>query len=162
MTDNINEGQAETNDERSVTVTRVIEAPSERVYDAFLDPDELSEWLPPDGFSAEVHEFDATEGGTFRMSFNADVEELEPYASTFYGTYEELTPGERIVYVEAFETEDPGMAGEMTTTVTFEEVSDGTEVTVRQAGIPEAIPAEDAREGWNNSLDNLTALIAEQ
>lgn len=162
MTDKTNEGQEGTSEERSLTVTRVIEAPSERVYDAFLDPDELSEWLPPDGFSAEIHEFESEVGGTFRMTFNAETDELEPYSHTFYGQYEELSPGERIVYTQAFESDDPGMAGETTTTVTFEEITDGTEVTVRQSGIPEGIPAEDAEEGWNNSLDNLTHLIAEQ
>lgn len=148
-----------TSEERSVTVDRVIEAPPERVYEAFVDPDALAAWLPPGGFSCEVHEFDATEGGAFRMSFNADIEELEPYASTFYGTYEELTPGERIVYSEAFESDDPGMAGETTTTVTFEAVSDGTEVTVRQAGLPEAIPPEDANEGWIDSLETLADVV---
>ncbi|KYH24759.1 hypothetical protein HAPAU_31360 [Halalkalicoccus paucihalophilus] len=148
-----------TNEDRSITVTRVIEAHPNRVYKAFVDPDELAAWLPPEGFSAEVHEFDASEGGTFRMSFNAEIEELESYASTFHGTYQELSPGERIVYTEEFETDDPGMAGEMTTTVTFEEVPDGTEVIARQAGIPENIPPQDANEGWNDSLGNLAELV---
>ncbi|WP_254533032.1 SRPBCC domain-containing protein [Natrinema gelatinilyticum] len=80
----------ETPEGRSITVSRIIEAPPERVYEAFLDPDQVTQWLPPTGFSAEVHEFDATEGGTFRISFNTDVEELESYASTFHGTYQEL------------------------------------------------------------------------
>ncbi|WP_227380101.1 SRPBCC family protein [Haladaptatus halobius] len=150
-----------TNEDRSITVTRVIEAPPNRVYEAFVNPDELATWLPPEGFSAEIHEFDATEGGTFRMSFNADIEELESYAHTFHGTYEELSPGERIVYTEEFESDDPGMAGEMTTTVTFEDVPDGTEVTARQAGIPEAISPEDANEGWNDSLENLADIVQE-
>lgn len=160
-TDNRNKSMDETttNEDRSITVDRVIEASPERVYEAFVDPDELATWLPPEGFSAEVHEFDATEGGTFRMSFNADIEELEPYASTFSGTYQELVPGERIVYTNSFESDDPGMAGEMTTTVTFEEVPDGTEVTARQAGIPENIPPQDANEGWNDSLGNLAELV---
>lgn len=146
-------------EERSMTVNHVIEASPERVYEAFVDPDELAAWLPPEGFSGEIHEFHATEGGTFRMSFNADSEELEPYASTFHGTYEELVPGERIVYTEAFESDDPGMAGDMTTTVTFEQAPSGTEVTVRQAGIPEAIPPENANEGWTDSLENLADIV---
>ena len=160
MRDNTDNGQESSTDEgRSVTVNRVIEASPERVYDAFVDPDELAAWLPPEGFSCEVHEFDATEGGTFRMSFTADIEELEPYAHTFHGTYEELSPGQRIVYTEEFESDDPGMAGEMTTTVTFEKVSGGTEVTAHQAGIPENIPPQDANEGWNDSLGNLAELV---
>lgn len=158
-TDGESTTETTTNEERSVTVDRVIEAPPERVYEAFVDPDDLAAWLPPEGFSGEVHEFDATEGGSFRMSFNAEVEELESYANTFHGTYEELTPGERIVYTESFESDDPGMTGEMTTTVTFEAVPDGTEVTVRQAGIPEAIPPENANEGWIDSLENLADVV---
>ncbi|MFC7192085.1 SRPBCC domain-containing protein [Halocatena marina] len=147
------------NDDRSITVTRVIEAPPSRVYEAFVDPDELATWLPPEGFSAEVHEFDATEGETFRMSFNADTEALESYASTFHGTYQELSPGERIVYTEEFESDDPGMAGEMTTTITFEAVPDGTKVTAQQTGIPVNIPPENASEGWDDSLGNLAELV---
>jgi uncharacterized protein YndB with AHSA1/START domain len=148
-----------TNEERSLTMSRVIEVSPDRVYEAFLDPNDLAAWLPPDGFSAEVHEFEGREGGTFRISFTADTDELEEYASTFHGTYEELIQGERIVYTEAFETDDPGMTGEMTTTVTFEAVPDGTEITLRQAGIPENIPVENAREGWTNSLDNLESVV---
>ena len=166
MRDNTDDGresreEATTDEDRSITINRVIEAPPERVYEAFVDPDELTAWLPPEGFSAEVHEFDATEGGTFRMSFTADIEELEPYAHTFHGTYEEVSPGERIVYTEEFESNDPGMAGEMTTTVTFGKVSGGTEVTAHQAGIPENIPPQDANEGWNDSLGNLADVVKE-
>ena len=147
--------------ERSITVNRVTEASPDRVYDAFVDPDELAAWFPPEGFSAEIHEFDATEGGTFRISFNADTEELEPYAHTIHGAYDELTPGERIVYTTAFESDDPGMAGETTTTITFEEVPDGTEVTVHQVGLPEVMSPEDSREGWTDSLGNLADIVEE-
>lgn len=143
----------------ALTLSRTFDAPPERVYEAFVDPEEFAAWLPPEGFSGELHEFDATEGGGFRMSFNAEVEELEPYASTFSGTYEELIPGERIVYTEAFESDDPGMAGEMTTTVTLEAVPDGTAVTVEQAGMPETISPEDSSQGWTDSLDNLAAIV---
>ena len=159
MTDTTTTDETETAEARSVTVSRVIAASPERVYDAFLDPDELAAWLPPTGFSAEVDEFEGTEGGTFRITFAADTEELEPYSHSFHGTYEELIPGEQIVYTEEFETDDPGMAGEMTTTVTFEAVPDGTEVTVHQAGIPEAISPENANEGWTDSLGNLAEIV---
>ncbi len=150
-----------TNEDRSISVSRVIEASPERVYNAFVDPDELAAWLPPEGFSGEIHEFDASEGGTFRMSFNADIEELEPYSHSFHGAYKELSPGDRIVYTEEFESDDPGMAGETTTTVTFEKVSGGTEVTVRQTGIPDNIPPENANEGWIGSLENLADVVEE-
>nr|WP_255681684.1 SRPBCC domain-containing protein [Natrinema sp. SYSU A 869] len=144
-----------------MTVSRVIEASPERIYEAFLDPDELAQWLPPTGFSAEVHKLEPEEGGTFRATFTAETEEFADYGSTFGGTYLELVPGERIVYTESFETNEPSMVGEMTVTVAFEEVSDGTEVTVRQEGIPEAIPPSDANEGWNNSLENLADVVEE-
>lgn len=164
MTDNTNDGKlaADTaTDAQSITVSRVIEAPPKRVYDAFLDPDDLAAWLPPSGFVAEVHELDPTVGGSFRITFAAETEELEPYSHTFGGEYLELVPGERIVNTDAFETDDPEMAGEMTVTVSLEAVRDGTEVTIEQAGIPEAIPGDDAAAGWTDSLGNLAGLVEE-
>ncbi|MFC7009852.1 SRPBCC domain-containing protein [Halalkalicoccus salilacus] len=163
MTTNSNGDDGQQNDdrtnERTMTVSRVIEAPPERVYEAFLDPDELVQWLPPTGFSAEVHQLEPEEGGTFRMTFTGETEELAEYGSTFGGTYQELVPGRRIVHTDAFETDDPAMADEMTVTVTFEEVPEGTEVTVRQEGIPEAIPPEDSHAGWTDSLGQLAGLV---
>lgn len=161
MTANDDEHGESTTDERSMTVSRVIEAPPERIYDAFLDPDKLAQWLPPTGFSAEVHHLEPKEGGTFRATFTGETAEFADMGHSFGGTYQELEPGERIVYTESFETDAPEMAGEMTVTATFEAVPEGTEITVRQAGIPEAIPPSDANEGWNNSLENLAAVIEE-
>lgn len=149
-----------TNEGRSVTVSRVIEAAPDRVYEAFLDADELAAWLPPTGFSAEVHTLEPEEGGTFRITFTADTDEVEPYSHSFGGTYKELIPGEKIVHTDEFETDDPSMTGEMTVTITFEEVVDGTEVTVVQEGIPEGIPVDDATAGWTGSLENLARLVA--
>lgn len=146
-------------DDRSMTVSRVIDASPERVYEAFLDPDKLAQWLPPTGFSAEVHYLEPEEGGTFRATFTGETEEFADYGHSFGGTYLELSPGERIVYTDEFETNDPGMAGEMTNTITFEEVDEGTKLTVRSEGIPEAIPPSDANEGWNDSLENLAELV---
>lgn len=138
---------------------RVIDTDPMRVYQAFLDPDDLAAWLPPTGFSAEVHELDAEVGGGFRITFTAETIDYEPREHAFHGTYLELVPGERIVHTDAFELDDPAMAGEMTVTVSFEAVEDGTEVTVRQAGIPEGIPIEDASAGWADSLSKLAALV---
>ena len=148
-------------DDRSMTASRVIETSPERVYDAFLDPDELAQWLPPTGFSAEVHHLEPEEGGTFRITFTGETEEFADYGHSFGGTYLELSPGERIVYTDEFETDDPGMAGEMTNTITFEAVDEGTKLTVRSEGIPEAIPPSDANEGWNDSLENLANVVEE-
>lgn len=166
MTDDSNGGEpveaSESDDEQSITVTRVIEASPERVYEAFLDPDQLAQWLPPTGFSAEVHHLEPEEGGTFRITFTGETEEFADYEHSFGGTYHELVPGERIVHTDAFETDDPSMAGEMTVTVTFETVPEGTKVTVRQEGIPEAIPPEDSQAGWTDSLGNLAGLVEEE
>ncbi|RRJ31382.1 SRPBCC domain-containing protein [Halocatena pleomorpha] len=150
---------SEQNDSRSVTVSRVIEASPKRVYEAFLDPDELAQWFPPTGFSAEVHHLEPEEGGTYRITFTGETEKFAEYDSTFGGTYLELVPGERIVYTDEFETDDPEMAGKTTVTVTFEAVSVGTEVTVRHEGFPEAVPPSDANEGWIDSLSNLARLV---
>lgn len=158
MTNDTDDG-ASTTERRSITLSRVIEAPPERVYEAFLDPDELAQWLPPTGFSAEVHHLEPEVGGTFRITFTGQTEEFEGYDHSFGGTYLELVPGERIINTDAFETDDPDMAGEMTLTVTFEAVNDGTEVTVHQTGIPEAVPPEDAEAGWTDSLANLAELV---
>ncbi|WP_226042772.1 SRPBCC family protein [Natrinema sp. DC36] len=159
MTSNGNGDDGQQTDKQSMTVSRVIKASPERVYEAFVNPDELAQWLPPTGFSAEVHHLEPEVGGTYRMTFTGETEELAEYGSTFGGTYLELDPGERIVYTDEFETDDPEMAGEMTVTVTFEAVPEGTEVTARQEGIPEAIPPSDANEGWTDSLSNLAELV---
>ena len=143
----------------TLTISRVIDAPPDRVYAAFLDPEELAEWLPPTGFSAEVHHLEPEVGWTFRITFTGESGEFADFEHSFGGEYLELVPGERVVHTDAFETDDPTMAGEMTVTVTFDEVPSGTEVTVRQEGIPEAIPPEDANAGWNDSLGNLAALV---
>ena len=129
MTDDVNEGEEPTIDTttdgaRSMTASRVIEASPERVYESFLDPDELAQWLPPIGFSAEVHELEPEEGGTFRITFTGETEEFADYGHSFGGTYLELSPGERIVYTDEFEIDDPNMAGEMTNTITFEAVDE--------------------------------------
>ena len=146
-------------DERSITVSRVIAASPERVYDAFLNPDELAQWLPPTGFSAEVHHLEPEVGGTFRITFTGDTEEFADYEHSFGGTYQELVRGARIVHTDTFETDDPSMTGEMTVTVTFRDIPEGTEVTVHQENIPPAIPPSDANEGWADSLSNLASVV---
>ena len=144
---------------RSVTVSRVIEAPPERVYDAFLDHEMFASWYPPTGYTAEVHHLEPEVGGTYRMTFYGDADELADFEQSFGGTYRELSRGERIVYTDAFESDEPTMAGEMTVTITFVEVPDGTEVTVHQEGIPEAIPPSDANAGWTDSLGTLAEIV---
>ncbi len=140
----------------TLRITRLIRAPRERVYKAFLDPDALAKWLPPSGYTAKVHRLEPRVGGTFRMSFSS----LDKKETHFFGgKYLELVPHERIRHTDAFETEDPAMKGEMTVTVTLREVPGGTEVDVVQEGIPKVIPLESARVGWTSSLTNLANLV---
>ena len=121
----------------TVRLHRVFAAPVERVFRAFLDADAQAKWLPPHGFTCKVHDFDPRVGGRYRMSFSNFS---GGGSHAFGGTWRELVPNERIVYTDSFE--DPGMPGEMTTTVTVKAVSVGTELHIVQEGIPDAIPVE--------------------
>src|SRR4249919_3588783 len=131
----------------TVRFHRVLRAPAERVYRAFLDADAKAKWLPPHGFTGKVHESNATVGGQYRMSFtNFSTGD----SHSFGGTYVELVPDERIRYSDRFD--DPNLPGEMTVTVTLKSVSCGTELNVVQEGIPDAIPAAQCYLGWQQSL----------
>lgn len=160
MTDNTNEGDAAATDttgdeERSITASRVIEAPPERVYEAFLDPDDIAVWSPPDGFRAEVQEVVPEEGESFRIENIAESEEMAQHNHTFEGTYQELKRGEKIIWTdESGEGDDHG-----TVTVTLDAVPDGTEVTLRVAGIPEFVPLDQASGRWEGSLEKLAGLV---
>lgn len=138
----------------TVKLHRVLRAPPERVYKAFINPDAMAKWLPPHGFTGRVHEMDARVGGIYRMSF-------ENFSSgrshAFGGKFLELVPGERIRYTDRFE--DPGLPGEMVTTVVLRKVMVGTELNVTQEGIPDMIPAEMCYLGWQESLELLAKLV---
>ncbi|MCL4182374.1 MAG: SRPBCC family protein [Burkholderiaceae bacterium] len=138
----------------TVQLHRVLRAAPERVYRAFLDADAMVKWLPPNGFTAKVHQMDAKVGGGYRMSFT-NFSTGKSHA--FGGKYLELRPGELIRYTDAFE--DPGLPGEMQTTVTLSAVSGGTELRVVQEGIPDAIPVEACYLGWQESLALLAKLV---
>ncbi len=138
----------------TVRLQRVLRAPAERVYRAFLDPDALAKWLPPHGFTAKVHHLDAKVGGSYRMSF---TNFSNGQSHSFGGSYLELVPGERIVHTDVFD--DPNLPGEMRVTVTFKAVFCGTELNVVQEGIPAVIPAEACYLGWQESLTLLTQLV---
>ena len=138
----------------TVRLHRVFAAPVERVFRAFLDADAQAKWLPPHGFTCKVHDFDPRVGGRYRMSFS-NFSGGDSHA--FGGTWRELVPNERIVYTDSFE--DPGMPGEMTTTVTVKAVSVGTELHIVQEGIPDAIPVEACYLGWQDSLAQLRTLV---
>lgn len=138
----------------TVRLHRVLRAPAERVYRAFLDPRAMAKWLPPHGFVGEMHSVDARVGGSYRMSFtNFNTGQ----SHTFGGTYVELRPNELIRYADKFE--DPGLPGEMAASVTLRPVAGGTELTIVQEGIPEVIPVEMCYLGWHESLAMLAALV---
>ena len=138
----------------TVRLHRVLRAPPERVYRAFLDADALAKWLPPNGFTARVHAMDVRVGGTFRMSFTHFG---SGNAHGFGGEYLELLPHERIRYTDRFD--DPNLPGTLEVTVTFKPVSVGTELEVVQAGIPDLIPPEACMLGWQESLVLLGKLV---
>jgi uncharacterized protein YndB with AHSA1/START domain len=138
----------------TVRLHRVLRAPPERVYRAFLDPDAMVKWLPPNGFTCRVHHVDARVGGSFRMSF-ANFSSGQSH--TFGGEYLELVLSERLRYTDRFD--DPNLPGQMITTVTLAKVSCGTELSVVQEGIPAVIPTEACYLGWQESLALLAKLV---
>ena len=138
----------------TVRLHRVLRAPPERVYRAFLDAEAMAKWLPPNGFTGKVHHVDARVGGTYRMSF---TNFSSGTSHAFGGKYLELEPGQRIVHTDAFD--DPNLPGEMRTTITLKKVPCGTELDVVQEGIPAVIPVDGCYLGWQESLVLLARLV---
>ncbi|MBN8487146.1 MAG: SRPBCC family protein [Burkholderiales bacterium] len=138
----------------TVRLHRILKAPPELVYRAFFEPDALARWLPPDGFTAQVHHLDARVGGTHRMSFRNFG---TGHSHVFGGEYLELVPNERLRYTDRFD--DANLPGEMTVTVQLRAVVCGTELSVTQEGIPEVIPVEMCILGWQESLAHLARLV---
>jgi uncharacterized protein YndB with AHSA1/START domain len=138
----------------TVTLHRVIRAPAERIYRAFLDAEALCKWMPPHGFTAKVQQLDAKVGGTYKMSF---TNFSNGHTHSFGGKYLELIPNERICHTDQFD--DPTLPGEMRTTVALKAVSCGTELRILQEGLPAAIPAEACTLGWQESLTLLAQLV---
>ena len=140
--------------DRTVRLHRVLRCPPVKVYRAFTEADAMIKWLPPYGFTCQVHQMDARVGGGFRMSFHNFG---SGHGHSFSGEYLELVPNERIRYTDRFD--DPNLPGELRVSVTLKAVSCGTELHVEQAGIPEAIPLEMCYLGWQESLTQLAALV---
>ena len=138
----------------TVRLHRVLRTTPERLYRAFLDPDAMAKWLPPNGFTGKVHHLDARVGGSYRMSFTNFT---TGQSHAFGGEYLELLPNERLRYTDQFD--DPNLPGEMQTTVALRPVLGGTELSVVQEGIPEAIPTEMCYLGWQESLILLAKLV---
>jgi uncharacterized protein YndB with AHSA1/START domain len=138
----------------TIRLHRVLRATPERVYRAFLDPDAMVKWVPPNGFTGKVHHLDARVGGSYKMSFTNFT---TGKSHSFGGEYLELVPHERIRYSDTFD--DPNLPGAMQVTITFTKVSCGTEVNITQEGVPDLIPAEACYLGWQESLALLVKLV---
>jgi uncharacterized protein YndB with AHSA1/START domain len=139
----------------TVNLLRVFTAPPQRLYNAFLDPAAMSKWLPPNGFTGTVHSMDARVGGKYSMSF---TNLTTGQSHKFGGEYQELIPNERLRYSDKFD--DPNFPGTMNTVINLRAVPSGTELSVTQDGIPDAIPIDGCYVGWQQSL-HLLALLTE-
>lgn len=138
----------------NISLHRVLAAPPEKVYRAFVEPDALAKWIPPNGFTCTVHHQELVVGGTFQSSFR----NFTTGASTsFGGRYLELLPGERLRYTDNFD--DPELPGEIMVTVTLKAVQCGTELQIVQENLPDMIPAAQCYLGWQESLRNLARLV---
>jgi uncharacterized protein YndB with AHSA1/START domain len=138
----------------TVTLHRVVRAPAERIYRAFLDADAMAKWLPPNGFTGRVHQLDAKVGGSYKMSFTNFT---TGKSHSFGGKYLELVPNSRIRHTDVFD--DPNLPGEMTVTITLREAGVGTALDIVQENLPDVIPLEGCYLGWQESLNLLARLV---
>ena len=150
---------------RSTKVSQIVQAPREVVYRAFLDPDALAAWLPPDDMKGRIETFEPYEGGRFRLSLTYRDQTGSPRGKTsedtdtVEGRFAELLPYERIVWVTEFESDQPDIMGEMKITWSLVDVTKGTEVTVLFEDIPAGISLEDNELGSQQSLRKLAAFV---
>lgn len=138
----------------TINIHRILKAPIARVFRAFSDPQAKATWLPPFGFICTVHSFDFKEGGFYKMSFTNFTNE---HQHSWGGVFKTIRPNELLIITDKFD--DPNLPGEMTVTVDFKEVICGTEITIKQEGIPEMIPTEMCYLGWQESLIKLAQLV---
>jgi len=143
-----------THNTNTIRLHRVLRSTPERIYRAFLDPDALVKWMPPNGFTGKVHHLDAKVGGTYQMAFTNFT---TGKSHSFGGTYLELKPHERIRHTDNFN--DPNLPGEMQVTIDLKQVACGTELNITQEGVPAVIPAEACYLGWQESLTLLAQLV---
>ncbi|MEU0807547.1 SRPBCC family protein [Streptomyces sp. NPDC005970] len=147
----------------STQVSRHVNAPRSAVYRALVDADAIARWRVPAGMSGQVHEFEACEGGRFRISLTYDVPggvgKSDTHTDTYHGRFMRLVPDERVVEVFEFETADPAFGGVMTMTTTLTEADGGTDVRVVHEGLPDGVSAADNETGTRMALDNLARLV---
>jgi uncharacterized protein YndB with AHSA1/START domain len=147
----------------STQMTRTINAPRERVYEALLDPAAVARWRFPSGMSCEVHDFDAREGGAIRVSLTYDAPDrtgkTHDRTDTYHGRFVTLVPGELVVEADEFETDDPALRGEMLITIRLSDAPAGTRLEAVHDGLPDGVSATDNEVGWREALDRLAALV---
>jgi uncharacterized protein YndB with AHSA1/START domain len=147
----------------STVVSRHVNASRSSVYRVLLDPDAIAKWRVPNGMSSRVHEFDAREGGRFRISLSYDAPgragKSAPRTDTYHGHFVKLVPDEQVVEAIEFETADAALRGTMTMTTTLSDVAAGTDVVVVHEGIPDGVPAADNEMGTLMALANLAVLV---
>ena len=147
----------------STRITKHVKAPRAAVYRALLDPKAVRTWMVPTEMTSEVHEFDAREGGAFRISLTYDEStgtgKTTAHTDTYHGRFVTLVPDEKVVEVVEFETDDPGMQGEMTITIELTDADGGTNVTAVHDGLPSGVATADNETGWRESLAKLAALV---
>lgn len=143
--------------------SRHLRAPRAQVYRALIDAHAIAQWMVPQGMTSHVHEFEAREGGAFRISLTYDeptgTGKTSAHTDTYHGHFVTLVPNERVVEVMEFETDDPGMRGEMTISFTLSDADGGTDLVAVHSNLPPALSAADNELGWRMSLDNLAALV---
>lgn len=144
-------------------LSRVIAAPPARVYAALLDPVAVAAWKVPTGMDCEVHELDPREGGAVRVSLTYRSPDrtgkTSGHTDTYHGRIVRLVPDELVVEVDEFETDDPALQGEMTTTISLSDVDGHTLLRARHDGLPAGVPVADNERGWREALDRLAALV---
>jgi uncharacterized protein YndB with AHSA1/START domain len=147
----------------STRITRYINAPRERVYRALLDPRAIAKWKVPDGMTCHVHELDAREGGSIRVSLTYDepteTGKTTAHTDTYHGRFVKLVPDEQVVEVDEFETTDPALRGEMTITITLADADGGTDLVAVHDGLPRGVSTADNETGWRMALAKLAALV---
>ena len=147
----------------STCITRHVKAPRARVYSAPVDADAIAMWRLPDGMTSHVNAFEGREGGAFRISLTYDaptgVGKTTAHIDTYHGRCVKLVPNEQVIEVVEFETADPALGGEMTTTITLADADGGTDVVAVHDGLPRGLPTADNEAGWRSSLAKLAALV---
>ena len=147
----------------STRVSRHVRAPRPAVYRALLDADAVARWRVPAGMTSHVHEFDAREGGSFRVSLTYDTKDFAgkstAHTDTYHGRFVKLVPNEQVIEVVEFETADPALQGEMTITITLADADGGTEINAAHDQLPPGVSPTDNETGWRMSLANLAALV---